>query len=1143
MTPSDADLHLRVALEANAAAYRRTVQTSTPGECWDILVLTAANEKQAEGYRSELELRHRAAGPAGALFPAIQKSIVVADPPARRLGSGGATLAAVRAVAGGVLSLEELAQRRVLVVHSGGASQRLPAYSAQGKIFSPLPLLRPDGQISTLFDHLYVALAGLPERFGPGMLVVAGDVFLLFDHRHVRRPLPGVTALTWRVQPELALGHGVYVLQGEHAIRGTLQKAPVEVLRDSGAMDEHGRVLIDTGLLFFDAERVKLLGKLAGVQNEKPYHERLARGSLPARAGRPCHHAGLHQTFAGQIDLYSDITAALASGTERSAYLAGDARRLREKLWDALHGTPFQAMVLEGEFLHLGTTRQFRDALVGRDSAAAAGLFQQDLLKHGSWPEAARPAEPRAHRPPARIAPRIYHSVLLPVSRLVQPRRSTEIGAGSVIDHSILAASSRIGAGSVVSQVFSARPIMLGAGLLFFQVPIAASGPLTLPSPQRGRGKGEGGPRRYAQVLCGIEDDFKGCYGDGKCSFLNRPIDLWLARRGLKADSIWPGVKPEARTLWNALLFPATVSRDEAAAGLWLAAAKPASRRVAAWRRSARYSMAMILEQVDPKALIEHRETVSAYLQAGALLNAIRSDQPLTVDSVVGHFTSLAAYEAAERLLLGSSAARSAGSRRGPAGRTPSLAARAKDRECSVRELLCQARATWCAALLRQRPAHPAAANGRAVEPLMERAFAAVAEAAEAGYGLVGDTARTLVQTRLRKLDPGCEIVATSPVRLDLGGGWSDTPPYCFERGGHVVNVAIDLNGRPPVSVRVQTTPELELLVDSQDLGQRVALSKSRFERGRTAIDDPFSLHTVALDMCGLLPRNHAEVVPFCRQLGAGLRISTECRVPKGSGLGTSSILAATLLAALHALCGERLSRERLLEETLVLEQRLSTGGGWQDQAGGICGGVKSTTTAPGIPQRPKVETLALSQGILDGLEQRLVVYYSGQQRLARDILRRVLGRWLAREPAVLFLMDELKESAAKLRQALLRGKWAPAGHEISRYWRIKKELYPGSTTPAVDVLFAQLRGQYLAAGLAGAGGGGFAYFLCKDPARAACLRKLLAAQAAQPGNLGSVFETQINRQGLRLTQRVLTPIPGRLEIGCLSPRAPNGDH
>src|SRR5439155_5090578 len=79
---------LNVALEANAAAYRRAVQSSAPGECWDFVVLTAANEKQASGFRQELALRQRSVGPTGAFFPAIQRSVVVADPPGRRVGSG-----------------------------------------------------------------------------------------------------------------------------------------------------------------------------------------------------------------------------------------------------------------------------------------------------------------------------------------------------------------------------------------------------------------------------------------------------------------------------------------------------------------------------------------------------------------------------------------------------------------------------------------------------------------------------------------------------------------------------------------------------------------------------------------------------------------------------------------------------------------------------------------------------------------------------------------------------------------------------------------------------------------------------------------------------------------------------------------------
>src|SRR5438270_6511279 len=139
---------LEVALQANAAAYRRAVQASAPGDCWDFVILTAANEKQAQGYRQELALQHRAVGPTGAFFPAIQRSLVVADPPGRRAGSGGATLGALRALSEQfALSPSNLQRSRILLIHSGGASQRLPAYSSLGKIFAPLPLLRPDGHI------------------------------------------------------------------------------------------------------------------------------------------------------------------------------------------------------------------------------------------------------------------------------------------------------------------------------------------------------------------------------------------------------------------------------------------------------------------------------------------------------------------------------------------------------------------------------------------------------------------------------------------------------------------------------------------------------------------------------------------------------------------------------------------------------------------------------------------------------------------------------------------------------------------------------------------------------------------------------------------------------------------------------------
>jgi fucokinase len=534
--------------------------------------------------------------------------------------------------------------------------------------------------------------------------------------------------------------------------------------------------------------------------------------------------------------------------------------------------------------------------------------------------------------------------------------------------------------------------------------------------------------------------------------------------------------------------------------------------------------MAMLLEQADPAALIEHREVVSAFLQTEEWLRAIRRREDRPVESFIVRYATAAAYAESERLIDGW------------AGQPAGTADTAVD----------QARALWSVAQLLQRPDHPhqAAARQR-IESFMAKALAKVAEASEIGHrgietGMaaragpdsaaggrtgrsraaridVSDAAARNGSPRPDRLRPGVEVTAASPVRLDLAGGWSDTPPYCFERGGRVVNVAINLDGRPPIAAVARTTREPVLLLESHDLGQKVRVDRID-PAGSSDVRDPFALHKVALGLTGLLPaagRGGGDVAAHLKSLGAGLHVVTESRVPKGSGLGTSSILAATLLAALHRVRGREPPTAELFEQTLLLEQRLSTGGGWQDQIGGIVGGVKFTVTPPGIPQRPEVEALALTDEQYAALEQRLVVYYSGQQRLARDILRRVMGRWLAREPAVLLLTESLKDGASALRAALLKGRWRAAGREIARYWQIKKELYPGSTTPAIDLLLLEMRDDYVAAGLAGAGGGGFAYFLCKDGRQASRLRERLAEHSARPGSLGNVYATQINRRGL----------------------------
>jgi len=1048
MSCSTSDTGLRVALDANSTAYRNMVHGSAPGDCWDFLILTAANEHQADLYRKELSVRSAPAGPVGPFFPPIQKNVVVPDPPRRRIGSGGATLAALRYLMSAFsLRAGDLDNLRILMVHSGGPSMRLPACSAAGRVFAPLPMLRPDGQICTLFDHLYMTLAGLPQRLGPGLLIVAGDVLLVFDHRLVGSgPHAGVRAITMRVDAAVGTAHGVFVTAPDGTVRRVVQKACVEDLRRAGAVDDAGRVCVDTGLLFFDPAAARRLASLAG---------RASGGAPPA--GRPAAAPRNNRAdvvgYAGALDLYEDITGALAAETDPRAFLdEGRRGAVRRALWKALHGVPFKAIEVEGAFVHLKTTEQFRDAMAGRADSPASRWFSINVMAHGRWKT---PADAR-----------VYNSVLL--------GGSGRLGSGSVVECSVLGGGSRIGAGSVVSQALAVRvPPEVGDEMLFFQVPL-----------RTGRGA-----RGYAQVLCGVRDDFLAVYGGQRCTFLNEPMENFMRRHGISPRELWGSGR---RTLWTARLFPITEDRDAFDAVAWFARRRACPLALRAWRRMKRASMAMLLERADPAGIIEHREVVAAMLQTGQLLASIQRDGDEPVERFLGSWTAPAAYEAAWRV----------------------LAEWGSGQASSWRDKLRQARAMWCAAQVLQR-LEAAGGNGRQrIEQCMRGAFARIAEASEA------DRAAPVGQNRSGAVTvvPGLCVEATCPVRLDLAGGWTDTPPYCYERGGHVVNVAIDLEGAPPVRAAVRAIDRPVLVLEALDLGYRAVLE--HIEAGPPDVRDPLALHKAAMQMAGLLPEEGGDAGRIARRIGAGLVVSTECRVPKGSGLGTSSILAATLLAALHAAAGRPVGREQLIRQTLVLEQRLTTGGGWQDQIGGLVGGTKSITTAPGVPQHPQIERLAPDGTLDDELQRRLVVYYSGQQRLARDILRRVVGRWLAREPAAVMLLEDLGRQAELLRQALLDGDWPKAASAVARYWDIKKQLYPGSTTPAVDMMFLELRGHYLAAGLAGAGGGGFAYFLCADERQAARLKALLEEMAGRPGHVGALYRACVNRRGLTVVRR-----------------------
>jgi galactokinase/mevalonate kinase-like predicted kinase len=232
--------------------------------------------------------------------------------------------------------------------------------------------------------------------------------------------------------------------------------------------------------------------------------------------------------------------------------------------------------------------------------------------------------------------------------------------------------------------------------------------------------------------------------------------------------------------------------------------------------------------------------------------------------------------------------------------------------------------------------------------------------------------------------------------------------------------------------------------------------------------------------------------------------------------MGTSSILGAAVIACLDRVLGVPFNTDRLIRMASVLEQRMCTGGGWQDQVGGILPGVKLIQTQAGTDQ-----TVALRWTIFDmsegsELKRRCLLYFTGQKRMARNILHNVVSGYLARDPQILQTVRDLKASAAETKEALDAQDIDGFARGIARYWELKKRIDPGSTNAPIEALLQAVKGETQAALLPGAGGGGFIFLLAKSAAAAERVRRTF--EANPPNAHARFFDFGVDQQGLKVT-------------------------
>jgi len=1054
---------------------------------WAYLIVTAANEEQAKAYREQLAIR-RDLGQ----ISRVGEILVLADPEGCRIGSGGSTILCLLEVITRELRRlgkkptspsawkEALAGVHVLIVHAGGDARRLPAYSPCGKIFIPVPGESDSALGLTLLDRQLPRYLSLPAPAdGSGQVVVTtGDVFLDFDSSRLRFGRKGITAIGCFADPKLASAHGVFCPAPDGEVRRFLQKPSVEDQERLGAVDRQGRSVLDIGIMSLDTAAA---GRLVAAS-----HPRVERRGRFVWSGRP---AGF--ILRRGLDFYREICCALGRDTEREDYIA-EVRRTGSALselqlgylYDAISPIPFFVETVPScVFLHFGTMRQ----LMG----SGADLISLDRGVSNSR------------------APLILNSEVGAAAAV--------IGKDAWIEGCRVRAALSLGGENIVSGVDVDRPLSLPQGACLDLL----------------EGKDESGKRAWFVRCYDIDDLFhlprnRG----GRLNGLT--LDEWIRIMNVREDQIWNSRVPrDERTVWKGKFFPTVDSPTQVPAWLWLYNLPAATEiQKSVWRKARRMSLAEMARLASHQAFHSRRLEIHA-----AALRA----EPGRLFRPEGHFSAadlnfvLEKSAAPEKPPWLSGILKEAYRRHGPEAPLTDLESLGLSR-------ILHTLGTAVVGSLGRRPPIDRSVMTQA-EKRLNRGEKAWLDSLGLSLGgkiparAWGDRARgaafehlgkAIVRSGHEPIEPPRnalredEIVwGRAPARLDLAGGWTDTPPYSLERGGCVLNAAVNLNGQAPIQAYARIIPEPEIRINSIDHSVRLVIRNLDDLLDYRQPASRFGLAKAALALCGLSPaeagwKKGTTLRSMMERFGGGIELTTLAAIPSGSGLGTSSIMGAVLILVISRLAGRNLSQRELFHAVLRLEQELTTGGGWQDQVGGVIEGIKLIRTAPGMVPDPLIHFVPA-----DVLDPRTnggltLLYYTGLRRLAKNILADVVGSYLNRERGAMRILQELHDFPPTMAEAMSQKSVERFGRLLDAAWGLKKELDPESTTPVIEGILKRISGHIFGATLLGAGGGGFLLLVCKSGADAAEVRGTLTQDP--PNKRARFFDFDINQEGLVVT-------------------------
>jgi len=294
-------------------------------------------------------------------------------------------------------------------------------------------------------------------------------------------------------------------------------------------------------------------------------------------------------------------------------------------------------------------------------------------------------------------------------------------------------------------------------------------------------------------------------------------------------------------------------------------------------------------------------------------------------------------------------------------------------------------------------------------------------------------------------------ILSRAPTRITLGGGGTDLESYYSRYGGFLIAGAINKYCTILASPRFYTN--IRLSYSKTEIRNNVGEIEHRIFRAAlqlTDINESIELHSTA-------------------------------DVPAGCGLGTSSSFTAALLNALHTYKRQFITQRQVAEEACHIEiDILGEPIGKQDQYMAAFGGLNCLTFEKNGDVI--IEPLRVADEIHDQLENNLILFFTGTERSASQILRDQDTKSKKNNQSVVENLHHIKEIGLETRKYLENGQIDMLGELFHAHWETKKKRSSAISSPIIDECYeTAIKNGALGGKLIGAGGGGFLMFYCKN--------------------------------------------------------------